>query len=153
MIIIRQAQIGDLQKLQLLDDEVFVHDLEYDPDLDMDWAKSEKGEKYFSDLLKNPNSYCLLAEDNGKAIGYLACLPKDNGYRKSKYVEIGNMGVSPEYRSKGIGSMLINKGLKWARTRNYQKIYVSAYFGNKQAIKFYKKNGFLEIDLGLEQNL
>ena len=63
------------------------------------------------------------------------------------------MGVSPKYQSKGIGSMLIKKCLSWAKSKGYQKVYVSSYLGNKQAIKFYKNNGFLEIDLGLEVNL
>jgi GNAT superfamily N-acetyltransferase len=43
--------------------------------------------------------------------------------------------------------------LEWAKLKGYQKMYVSAYFGNKDAIKFYKKNGFSEIDLGLEVDL
>ena len=153
MITLREAQEDDLQKLQYLDDEVFIDNQKYDNDLDMDWAKSVKGERYFSELLKDSNSYCLIAEDNGKAIGYLVCLPKDFGYRNSKCIEIGNMGVSPKYRSKGIGSMLIKKCLRWTKTKGYQKVYVSSYFGNQKAILFYKKNGFSEIDLGLEQDL
>jgi GNAT superfamily N-acetyltransferase len=49
--------------------------------------------------------------------------------------------------------MLIQKCLEWAKTQGFQKVYVNAYFGNLDAIKFYKKNGFVEIDLGLEVNL
>lgn len=153
MIILREAQKNDLQKLQYLDDEVFIDNQTYDNDLDMNWAMSEKGKTYFSNLLKDPNSYCLLATDNEKAVGYIVCLPKDFGYRKSKCVEIGNMGVSPDYRSKGIGSMLIKKGIEWAKKKGYKKIYASSYSNNQKAILFYKKNGFSEIDLGLEQNL
>ena len=153
MITLREAQEDDLQKLQYLDDEVFIDNQKYDNDLDMDWAKSERGRQYFSDLLKDPNSYCLLAQDNGKPIGYLVCLPKNVNYRKNKCVEIGNMGISPKYRSQGIGSMLIKKTLEWAKSEGYQKMYVSSYFDNQKAIMFYKKNGFLEIDLGLEQDL
>ena len=45
MIVIRQAHKKDLEKLQLLDDEVFIDNQKYDLDLDMNWAKSEKGKK------------------------------------------------------------------------------------------------------------
>ncbi len=153
MINIRQARKDEVQKLQFLDDEVFIHDYEFDPDLNMNWAKSEIGKTYFSNLLNNPESYCLIANDNDKAIGYLVASPKNISYRKSRCAEIQNMGVSPDYRSKGIGSMLIQRCLGWARTKGYRKVYVNAYFGNKQAIKFYKKYGFSEIDLGLEVDL
>ena len=153
MINIRQARIDEVEKLQFLDSEVFIHDVEFDPDLDMNWAKGEKGKEFFTKVLNNPESYCLIAEDNDKAIGYLVASSKETSYRKSRCAELQNMGVSPDYRSQGIGSILVQKCLEWAKTKGYQKMYVSAYFGNKDAIKFYKKNGFLEIDLGLEVDL
>ena len=139
--------------MQILDNELFIHDQEFDPDLDMTWAKGEAGKKNFLKFLNNPDSYCLIAEDNNKAIGYLAAFPKKVSYRKSRCAEIQNIEVSSAYRSKGIGSMLVQKCFEWAKIKGYQKVYVNAYFGNKQAIKFYKKNGFSEIDLGLEVNL
>jgi ribosomal protein S18 acetylase RimI-like enzyme len=153
MINIRQVRTDEVEKLQFLDDEVFIHDVEFDPDLDMTWAKGEKGRTYFSNLVNDSDSYCLIAEDNDKAIGYLVASSKETSYRKSKCAELQNMGVSFDYRSKGIGSMLVQKCLEWAKSKDYQKVYVSAYFGNTEAIRFYKKNGFLEIDLGLEVNL
>ena len=153
MINIRQARTDEVEKLQFLDDEVFLHDVEFDHDLDMTWAKGEKGKQFFTNALNDPESYCLIAEDNDKAIGYLVASSKETSYRKSKCAELQNMGVSPDYRSKGIGSMLVQKCLGWAKTKGYQKMYVSAYFGNTEAIEFYKKNGFLEIDLGLEVDL
>jgi GNAT superfamily N-acetyltransferase len=153
MLTIRQARKDEVEKLQILDNELFIHDVEFDPDLDMTWAKGEAGKKNFSKFLNNPDSYCLIAEDNNKAIGYLAAFPKKVSYRKSRCVEIQNIEVNPGYRSQGIGSMLIQRVLKWAKSQGYQKIYVNSYFRNLEAIKFYKKNGFVEIDLGLEQNL
>jgi GNAT superfamily N-acetyltransferase len=153
MINIRETRTDEVEKLQFLDDEVFLHDVEFDPDLDMTWAKGEKGKTYFTKLVNDPNSYCLIAEDDDKQIGYLVASFKDTVYRKSKCAELQNMGVSPDYQSQGIGSKLIQKCLAWAKSKGYQKMYVSAYFGNTEAIKFYKKNGFSELDLGLEVDL
>ena len=149
MLIIRNTRKDEVNKLQLLDDEVFVSDQKNDPDLDMTWAKGEKGQKYFSELLNDPSVCCLLAEDNTQSVGYLTAGPKHVDYRMSKCAEIYNMGVNPDYRSKGIGSMLIQKCLVWAKTNGYHKLYVSAYFGNQAGIKFYKKNeGYLQGQIG-----
>lgn len=150
---IRQANKDEVEILQILNNEVFIDNQKYDSDLDMNWARSEKGKKYFSKLLNDSNAFCLIAEDNKKLIGYIAARKKDISYRKSKYIEIENMGVIPEYRSKGIGSSLIKKCLTWAKEKGFQKIYVNSYFQNNKGIVFYKRNGFTEIDLSLEKTI
>lgn len=121
--------------------------------MDMKWAHSHIGKEYFTKLLNNPEACCLIAEENGKKIGYIAAIPKKITYRISKYVEIDNMGVIPKYRSKGIGTMLMNRCLEWAKAQGFQKAYVNSYFHNQMAIRFYKRNGFSEIDVSLEKNL
>lgn len=153
MIHIRQATKDEFQLLQKLNNEVFIDNQKYDSDLDMDWAQSDKGREYFTDVLNNPDNCCLIAEEDGREIGYIAAVPKVVSYRKSKYLEIENMVVVPEYRSKGIGTLLISECLKWAKVQGYQKAIVNAYFDNRMAIEFYKRNGFTEIDINLEKHL
>ena len=150
---IRQATVNDVSILQNLNDEVFVDNYKYDPDLKMDWAQSKTGKEYFTDVVNNPNAICLIAEENGKAVGYIAAQPKEFGYRLSKYIEIENMGVSPEYRSKGIGLKLMEKCLEVAKEKGFKKAYVNAYSDNVGAVKFYEKNGFNKIDVSLEKNI
>jgi len=93
--------------LQILNNEVFQDNLTYDPDLVADYALSEKGINYFKLVLKDKNSCCFIAEEDGKPVGYIVGNPKKYSYRKSRYFELDNMGVSPKYRSHGIGSKLI----------------------------------------------
>lgn len=148
---IRPARKTELKVIQALNYELFVDNNEYDSDLDLTWTKSNKGREYFKDTLNNPNECCLIAEINRKKVGYIIAGPKVSTSRKSKYIEIHNMVVLPEYRSKGIGSMLINACLDWAKSKGFQKAYVNSYFDNKKAIEFYKRNGFSEIDISLER--
>ena len=150
---IRAAQKDEVEKLQNLNQEVFMDNQKYDSDLVMDWAITEPGKQYFTDVLSDPESCCFIVEDSGKAIGYISCRARKISYRKSKYVEIDNMGVIPEYRSKGIGTKLIEKSLEWAKSKGYQKMFVNSYFYNTKAIQFYKKSGFSEIDLVLDRNI
>lgn len=153
MVNIRPANKNEVKLLQALNDEVFIDNHKYDKDLDMNWAQSDKGRAYFHELLNTPDACCLIAEEHGNAIGYIAARPKEVSYRKSKYLEIENMGVVPEYRSKGIGTLLMNECLKWGKVQGFQKAFVNAYFDNRMAIEFYKRNDFAEIDVSLERPL
>lgn len=152
-MIIRLATTNDVKTLQELNHEVFLDNYQYESDLIIDWAKSEAGEKYFRVLLEDASSCCLIAEENNQPIGYLAATHKDLNYHSDKYLEIDNMGVNPDYRSKGVGSELIKKCLNWAKDNSYQKVIVNTFFQNTKAISFYRKNGFTEIDITLQKEL
>lgn len=54
-------------------------------------------------------------------------------------VEIGRVVVLPDYRGKGIGTMLVNEAEKWIVELGYRKIVIGARTG-KQG--FYEKLGF-----------
>lgn len=153
MITIEIAGKDDVEILQDLNDEVFVDNHKYDLDLKTDWAQSETGKKYFTRILNNTESICLVAKYKDRPVGYLVAGPKDFGYRLSKYLEIENMGVSPDYRSKGVGSMLMKKLFELAKTKGFQKAYVNTYSDNDIALAFYEKNGFKKIDISLERKI
>ncbi len=153
MIKIRLATNEDISILQKLNNEVFLDNASYDPDLDENWAMGAAGKKYFTELVSHTDSLCLIVEEDEKLIGYLAAGPKEIDYRKSKYVEIQNMGVIPEFRSKGIGKKLIDACFEWAKAKGYEKIWVNSYSANKGAVNFYRKNGFDDIDISLEKSL
>jgi len=153
MIDIRTANKNDLEIIQNLDQEVFVDNQKYDSDLRMDWTKSSEGINYFTNLINDPESCCLIAEDAEKPVGYITAAPRKITYFKTKHIEINGIGVAPKYRSQGIGSLLMEKCLEWARTKGYKKIYVNSYFKNTKAVDFYKKNGFSEIDICLQRNI
>ena len=63
------------------------------------------------------------------------------------------MGVIPEFHSQRVGSRLIKEFFDWAKKANFDKVTLSAYSKNKQAIEFYKKHGLTNIDVSLEKSL
>ncbi len=150
---IRKATSVDVPILQKLNNEVFIDNHKYDSDLILDWATSEKGRAYFTKLLLDKKTICFIAEDDGKPVAYIAARPREFGYRKSRYFEVDNMGTIPTYRSKGLGSMLITKVRQWAKEQGYDRLFVNTYFFSSKAVKFYKENGFQEIDLDLFMQL
>ncbi|WIV68705.1 GNAT family N-acetyltransferase [Natrialbaceae archaeon AArc-T1-2] len=52
------------------------------------------------------------------------------------------VGVLAEYRSHGIGSQLLSRGLEWARTNGYEKVYNSVPSSNGDAIEFLEHHGW-----------
>jgi len=153
MIKIRPAVREDLPSLQKLNHELFLETHKYDPGLNLDWPLSEKGNKYFSELLNSEESYVLIAENSENPVGYLVAEEKEVEYRKGKSVFIENMGVTSNARHKGIGGMLISELVNLINEKGIKKIYVTSYLKNNNAVEFYKKNGFKEIDVTFEKTL
>nr|WP_315031484.1 N-acetyltransferase [uncultured Chryseobacterium sp.] len=59
-------------------------------------------------------------------------------------LEIKNMAVIERYRSKGIGSILIDKAKEIAHNNHYKVLCVGTSDTGFQQIRFYEKNGFIK---------
>lgn len=147
------AKQEDWEVLQNLNNEVYLSDSEFDEDLDLSRPFSEGGENYLKKLANGEYGKCYIAYADDKPAGYIAMSQLKFDHRKSRYVEIENMGVSPKYRSQGIGKMLVDEAKKWAKELGINKMFVVAYYNNQKAVKFYKREGFKEIGLELEMNI
>ena len=71
----------------------------------------------------------------------------------TKLAEVENMYIKDDFRSQGIGGKLVVLFEDWCRQRKVQRIRYVASAGNIEAIKFYKKHGCKEVDIGLEREL
>ncbi len=152
-VVIKTPINSDWKIIQKLNNYVFESDKDHDDDLNMMWPFSKNGIDYYKKLANGKYGKCFIAYLGKIPVGYVALSKKDFGYRKSKYVEIENIGVVPEYRSQGIGKILMEKTVEWAKNQKATKLYVSAYWGNKKAINYYKKNGFYETGVELDKKL
>ena len=63
-------------------------------------------------------------------------------------LEIKNIAVIESYRSKGIGSILINKAKEIALDSHYKILSVGTSDTGFQQIRFYEKNGFKKTGIG-----
>ncbi|MFC7115711.1 GNAT family N-acetyltransferase [Natronoarchaeum sp. GCM10025703] len=52
------------------------------------------------------------------------------------------LGVLEEYRDQGLGNRLLERGLEWASTHDYEKVYQSIPASNEPAIEFLEENGW-----------
>lgn len=147
---IKKANLKNLPVIQKLNHEVFEASSPYDSYLKMNWPFEREGKKYFKEALTSRKYCCFIAYDKNGPVGYLIGTEKNFSYRKNKCGEIDNMGITKNYRGKGIGTILVNEFRNWCKKKKLTHIRVSTYFGYDKAINFYKKQGMKEMDLVLE---
>jgi GNAT superfamily N-acetyltransferase len=87
------------------------------------------------------------AEIVGNLIGSIA---EPNDYRLVRVATLNSLYVFPAYRDLGVGAQLVTEFRSWARDRKAQRMAVTAYAANTDAIRFYQRHGFgprlLELD-------
>ncbi len=152
-LIIRNADLKDLEIIQKLNNELFDLELKnYDTTLVKDWAISNEGKEYFEDLINNHFVMVALLDD--EIVGYLAGTINEKGsYENIQYGEINNMFIKDSYRGYGVGKALVNEFKMYCKSKGINDLIVTASSKNKNAINFYKKNGFEEFNLTLTMNI
>ena len=102
-------------------------------------------EEYKTILLEMiKNGYGQIAIfDNNKCIGVSGYWINTKLY-SGKYLEMDNVVVLPEYRSKGIGKLLSDWCINKAKENNCKNVMLDAYLENQKAHKFYEREGFIK---------
>ena len=84
----------------------------------------------------------LVAEVDGKIAGFIG-LCKLYAYEyDGAYVKIIALVVNKDYRSKGIGTKLVESAEKWALDEEAIAITLNSGINRKEAHEFYKSNGY-----------
>ena len=152
-LLIKKATLEDLKTIQNLNNQLFKLEKEnYDSTLVSNWPLTNEGKLYFEDLIKN--HYVIVAILNDEIVGYLAGTINEKGsYEEIQYGEINNMLIKDECRGYGIGKKLINNFKDYCMENNIYNVKVEASAKNKNAINFYKKNGFEEFNITLTMSI
>lgn len=104
-----------------------------------------KLQEFFKETMQEGSFFALLAEYEGKAVSYggmvLKKIPGD--LNQSSYLEgdILNMYTLPEYRRKGISSLILTQLLAEAKTMGVSKV---ALHCSKDGEPLYRKFGFTD---------
>jgi GNAT superfamily N-acetyltransferase len=152
-VIIREAILNDWRDIQKLNNELFLLDYKRDKDIDLNWPFSEQGAEYYKSICNGTRGKCFVAKQDNRIIGYVALVIRKFYCRNGKRVEIDNMFIIPEMRSKGIGTKLLTKGQEWAKSKKIKTLYLNTYFTNEKAKKFYKNFGFKPLRSEFEKNI
>jgi len=83
----------------------------------------------------------FLAMDAGTACGIAGSFLDQNDPTRAHLI---SMWTAPKHRKRGIGRLLVNEVLNWARGRNARALQLMVTSNNEQAIRFYQRLGFTQ---------
>jgi GNAT superfamily N-acetyltransferase len=144
---IRTATEADIDGLVTSYISLFAADAPRDRNRNPNWPH-DHGAEWTKANLANPDWLVLLAYADGTVVGHLdgAYHPPSNMWKAARATLI-SMAVHADWRSRGVGTQLVDRFKEWARERGAVQLRVTAYAANEGAIRFYRRNGFTPLEI------
>jgi GNAT superfamily N-acetyltransferase len=96
--------------------------------------------------LANPDVWCQVAEDDGKAIGYVALTPAWTSEEPGEAIpglgHLWHLFVSPPWWGSGVAPRLLSAAVEEASRRGYEAMNLWAPRRNARALAFYEREGW-----------
>jgi len=86
----------------------------------------------------------IMLKYNDLPIGIVKC--SKDVYEDEPIINIGPLGIHPDYQKKGLGKALLREAIKLANDKGYNKCILSVNADNENAKKIYKNEGFKEVE-------
>lgn len=140
-ITIREAQVEDAKALNQLI-RTYLQDSDYIPLEVEEFTKTEEETKqWITSLQQASNSLLLVVEHNGQFIGNIDVT--GNSRKALQHTAILGMGILKSWRGCGLGTLLVQHVIDWAKSANCLEIlWLQVYAENKAAVALYHKHGF-----------
>lgn len=147
---VKRATLTDLDQLQKIGRQTFFETFSAENTEENMKKYLEEGftaEKLTAEL-HDKNSEFYFASLDHKVIGYLKLNfgQSQTEIKEDRALEIERIYVLKEYHGKKVGQILYDKAIQIARLKHVDYVWLGVWEENPRAIKFYKKNGFVEFD-------
>ena len=98
------------------------------------------------------NYECVGVYDGGELIGIsgLWTLPK---YSVGRHIEPDNVVIHPDYRSKGIGEMMMQWIYNYAKSKNCEAVELNCYVSNAGGLAFWIRQGFRILGFHMQKKI
>lgn len=112
-------------------------------DLDKDlWARYPYIQQNFAPFNFVDDSFrVILAQDDERPVGCGCFRP----VKEKDVVEIKRMYVTPSFRSRGVGKMILQKLEQWAKEEKFVLAKLETGINQPEAIAAYEKSGYVRI--------
>lgn len=158
---IREAKSKEITKIVPLWKKLMAHHNDLAKKTKMKWYyellpdSAEKWEKWVRKELKSKNGMLLIAEDNGRVVGYSLNILKKNIpiFTIKKLGHFSDLYIEPEYRSKGMGREFMKIAIEWFKKKKIKFVSIAAHALNPNAIRIYRKFGFSDFHVEMRMKL
>lgn len=102
-------------------------------------------EEYLRQLIEDEASHVYVAEDDGHIVGYIFLHVRQQAFLDFFHPQtvaiISDISVAASMRRKGVGQLLFDTSLQWARERHADRLELNVWEFNTEARAFYERNG------------
>jgi len=148
---IREAELDDIERLLEVEQEIVKYERPFAPNL------REDPIHYYDleDLIRREDAQVIVATSQRKIVGSGYALIKNSKpyFEPDKFIYLGFMYVSPDYRGQGINGKIIDRLIAWAKQKGITELQLEVYAENESAIKAYRKRKFSADLLNMRLNL
>jgi GNAT superfamily N-acetyltransferase len=135
-IIIREADPGDIDDICRLLALLFDQETDFEPD----YSKQKRG---VSEIISDPHKgMFFVMEVSGRIAGCVSLLFLVSTAMGGKAAILEDMIIEADVRGRGLGSLLLEKVIRFAKKRGCSRLTVLTDGGNQTAQALYRKHGF-----------
>lgn len=131
-IVIRAARTSDADRVAALAEQLGYH------------AEPNAVADRLSRLLARPDQQFLVADEGGRAVGWIHMLIAEY-VEADAFVVIGGLVVDREYRKQGIGWRLLAHAEEWAAANGCSFVRLSSSMKRTEAHAFYERAGYTNL--------
>ncbi|MEK6983068.1 MAG: GNAT family N-acetyltransferase [Nanoarchaeota archaeon] len=140
-----KTKLSDAEDLAKLYFQFWEPHKKVDPLLEFEKKMTLKNQiKFAKKDIKKASNHILVADRNGKVIGFIEFFVKKNEscFKIKKYGYLNSATTDKHYRGKGIAKALTNGALKFLKKKGIKYAKTNVYDANKLAMKVWIKLGF-----------
>jgi RimJ/RimL family protein N-acetyltransferase len=104
------------------------------------WRSIADERRYLRTIHEHPDAAVFVAEDEGAIVGRLS-LARDPHPASRHVADLGLM-VAESHRRRGVGTMLLERAVAWARAAGVGKLELHVFPWNEPALALYASFGF-----------
>ena len=100
--------------------------------------------KYFEKHVRSRIRKAIVAEYDGRIVGFLlgSIEKRPPIFTTSHQAYVDSIGVSESKRNQGIGGLMLDAFVKWAKGKKMPYVMLNVAVENDSAIRFYENRGF-----------
>jgi diamine N-acetyltransferase len=146
LVVIRKAEPQDIERLAEMAVDFEKYLISLDDTLMDEPLPNQRYKEILEAGFDDDKHHLFIAEDKGTIVGFADYWAYPEFLHGGLSGYLHNIYIDPKWRGKGIGTSLVEKILKDAKSKGAVAMHVPVKPTNKMALQFYKKAG-IDIEL------